>query len=321
MTATAETTRGCVRADIMRQRLRETLGVYYRSCVWTLGWCRQVKARIPEGDIEGLHLNAYEMRFLGLDLGVVLRQIAAETYRASLKAEPPLDYWSHAVQRYAYRTADDELRWARPGSKVPDGCTVEKVQFRSNPKHLPFSDLCESLRRYGRPLGLKSWNLLFSYEGVTIENASELADVVKAFGLSTHTVGEALLEWRDKSYAMVGGCEMAEATQAPAKKESAEEEEPPVDPRLEGLVMPRPMLAKAIGKSIRTLKNWDKAGYVPTGVKWHPPTRVSGNMAMYEVGRNWPAIQSMMPVERDRDADRQLAEELLAIKSDGKEDE
>jgi hypothetical protein len=29
----------------------------------------------------------------------------------------------------------------------------------------------------------------------------------------------------------------------------------------------------------------------------------------------------MMPVDRDRDADRQLAEELLAIKSAGKEDD
>ena len=43
---------------------------------------------------------------------------------------------------------------------------------------------------------------------------------------------------------------------------------------------------------------------------WTPGRKVSGNLIVYDLAPNWPAIQSMIRRERDERSDRQIANEL-----------
>ena len=85
----------------------------------------------------------------------------------------------------------------------------------------------------------------------------------------------------------------------------------------QGQMITGAQLSKYMKRTSKTLRRWDKAGMVPTGKKWLPGTKVSGNVIVYELASNWPAIQSMISRERNTCTDRQIAQELGALAVDG----
>jgi len=56
----------------------------------------------------------------------------------------------------------------------------------------------------------------------------------------------------------------------------------------------RPILAKFIGRTRKTLRVWDRNKEGPFDLPWVPGMRISGNVIQYDVGANWTAIDAIM---------------------------
>ena len=312
MPSSPVTTKDKPSSELNKDRLRDAVNLYYRGCLWTLNWCR-------DKDTEGFVLDADDLQLLDMDLADVMRQLAAAGPETAL--HPPLDYWAHAVEAFAYRPPLGRLRWAAPGDDIPAGSVIEHVQFRSHPKHLPFCDVRESLRYYGEPLGLNIHKLLFRLDRIIVGRAAHLQCSIEMLKLDTMAIGKSLHQWRDATLARIDSAVVPAAPAPAAEPPQAVEVEESTPQALRGLTRSRPELAKAMGKTVRTLKRWDKIGCVPTGKQWHKPVMVNKNSAMYAIDLNWLAILSMMPEIRDPNSEQRLVDAFMRARRADENDE
>lgn len=317
--------------DELKRNLIETVNLYYRALNWALSWVRQVRADLPRDEIDGFFLHYSEIQLLRLDLQDILKRLAERCFNNAMSLRPPLDYWSQAINRYAYRINPDTLLWTTPSFWPPDLWLVERLQLKPDPRHLPMSNILEAYRGYGLPLGLDPEDLVFVYDGLRIEEGTTLVNNVMAAGTNTQAVMIDLRQWRDQIFEMIGradGCPglasldngrevaLMATTKSSLAPEKIDEEntDPEIDPRLIGHMVSRAEIARLVDRTPRTIKNWDAREEAPGGLTWHPADETTVNGASYDISKNWQTLLALTARTRDPERDRQLAQELLALK-------
>jgi hypothetical protein len=152
----------------------------------------------------------------------------------------------------------------------------------------------------------------------------------KGFGES---VGEACFEeaprWKfrnwlqtvaDRAEARLGAPEpkpVGEATPPAATEGSADETADGTPEILRGVRIERPKLVKMLGVTRQTLINWDRRRRCATvDMPWQPGERVGGNMCLYDVYANWPALKAYAEkyINKQSIPSVELAEELIGLR-------
>lgn len=308
--------------DERKRGLSIAINIYYRAMNWTLSWVRQLRAKVPQQEIDGLFLNYEETSALKLDIRDILLRMAQRSFDSAMAMPPPLDYWSNALCRYAYRISPDDLEWGAPGFDIPEIWRVERIQFHPNPRFLPMSNILEAFRGYALPIGLDAAELLFWHDGLRIEEASTLANNVMAAGTETPLVMLELKRWRGRVFEQISQARGPKKLidPSPKREEQRQADQDPSDgghdlqgvpPQIQGHLMSRQKLADLLQRTSRTLKNWDVKGCAPGGLPWYPADETTANRAQYDVAKNWRTILALCPKSRDLEHDRQLARELL----------
>ena len=311
----------------------DSIMVNYDALDWTVGFCRKVRDGMSRDDIEGWLLYSGYMQVIGLDAERILRELSSPTDRDAWAETPPFDFWRRAILKVACRLPDGRLEFCRPGHRIPETLPIDSVFFTPDPAMIPYYDITEAMKREGRRRGVKLRELLFQYNGKVIRSASALADMVLNRDLEPRHVCDALDRWRDSLVERIhtGAVVTQEPTEV-AEPEgqteaSNEDEEFHTPDSFQGQLIAGAELARFMGRTSRTLRRWDRVGHVPSGKPWIPGRKVSGNLIVYELAPNWPAIQSMTRRERDARSDQQVAHELGKLAVDevdwtvGKEDE
>lgn len=315
----------------LKRDLSEVINLYFLALNWSLSWVRQKRRNIPQNEIGCFTLNNRQIALLRLDLGDILRRLSRRSFNTSMQLQPPLDYWSQAIKRYAFRVTADRLEWSSPGFEVPDIWRVERLEFVPNPHLLPLDFILEAFRGYGLPLGLEPDELVFVHDGLAIESAVTLVNNVMAASMDTPLVMAELRRWRDMVFERIsqaGGtspriqatvsnttsCDEDESLLVPEPEEERVEE--PIDPRLIGHMVKRSKIASILDRTTRTIKNWDSLRYAPGGLVWHPADVVNSNGALYDISRNWGTIMALSARTRDHVMDRQLSQEIFEQNGD-----
>jgi hypothetical protein len=302
--------------------LMDSVMVNYDALDWTVGFCRKVRDGIPRDDIEGWLIYSGYIQVMGLDVEGILQQLSRLTDRDAWAEKPPFDFWRRAILKVACRRPDGGLEFCRPGHRIPDALPIDSVFFTPDPAMIPYYDITESMKREGCRRGVKLRELLFQYNGKVIRSASALADMVLNRDLEPRRVCDALDRWRDSLADRIHTG--AAVTQDPVEVAGTEgePEAPGADEdfhtpeSFQGQLIAGAELAKFLGRASKTLRRWDQLGYVPSGKKWIPGRKVSGNLIVYELAPNWPAIQSMIRRGRDDRSDKQIANELGKLSVD-----
>ena len=301
--------------------LLDSILVNYDALDWTVGFCRKMRGGIPRDDMEGWLLCSGYMQVLGLDVATILQDLAGNPERGVCLDAPTLEFWRRAIRKVACRRSDGKLEFCRPGSRLSQAQSIEQVLFTPDPAMIPYCDITEAMKREGQSQGVRLRELLFQYNGKVIRSASALADLVLNRDLEPRRVCEALDRWRDNLADRIMGGHVATTdtagepvAQTVNEVEDIEKDEDVHTPQsFHGQLVSGAQLAKYMGKTSRTLRRWDTLRMVPTGKKWIPGMKVSGNVILYELSANWPAIQSMIRRERNDKNDRQIAHELSAL--------
>lgn len=302
-------------------RLMDSVLVNYDALDWTVGFCRKVRDGMPRDDIEGWLLYSGYMKVIDLDVSSILRELSVTTDRYAWAETPPFDFWRRAIMKVACRRPDGGLEFCRPGHRIPEDLPIDSVFFTPDPAMIPYYDITEAMKREGRRRGVKLRELLFQYNGKVIRSANALADMVLNRDLEPRRVCDALDRWRDNlASRIVKGTVVTEdpvtVQEAPKPEEAESDDEFHTPQDFHGRMVSGAQLSKYLKRTSKTLRRWDQLGMVPTGKKWIPGMKVSGNVVLYELAANWPAIQSMIRRERDEKIDRQIAHELGALAAD-----
>jgi len=317
VTATANGLQG-----ITGDGLMDSIMVKYDALDWTVGFCRKLRDGMPRDAVEGWLLYSGYMEVIGLDMRRILQELSALTDRDAWAETPPFDFWRRAILKVACRRPDGGLEFCRPGHRIPETLPIDLVFFTPDPAMIPYCDITEAMKREGRRRGVKLRELLFQYNGKVIRSASALADMVLNRDLEPRRVCDALDRWRDSLAERIqtGAAvtqEPVEVDQAEGETEAPEADEEFHTPeRFQGQLIAGAELARFLNRASKTLRRWDKDGYVPSGKKWIPGRKVSGNLIVYELAPNWPAIQSMIRRGRDDRSDKQIANELGKLSVD-----
>lgn len=303
-------------------RLMDSVQVSYDALDWTVGFCRKIRSGVPRDNIEGWLLYSGYMQVIGLDADRILRGLSVLTDRDMWAETPPFDFWRRAILKVACRRADGTLEFCRPGRHIPESLPIDSIFFTPDPAMIPYYDITEAMKREGHRWGVKLRELLFQYNGKVIRSASALADMILNRDMEPRRVCDALDRWRDTLADRIytGAVVTQEPVEVDAIEEETETPESDEDfhtPKsFHGQLISGAELARFLGRTSKTLRRWDSLGYVPSGKKWTPGRKVSGNLVVYELAANWPAIQSMIRRERDKRSDKQLANELGALSID-----
>lgn len=296
--------------------LLDSIFVNYDALDWTIGFCRKIQEGTPRDDIEGWLIYHDYMQVLGLDANTILRKLSELTDKDAWTQTPPFDFWRRAIQKVACRHPDGILEFYRPGQPLPEPFLIDSLFFTPDPAMIPYYDITEAMKREGRHHGVKLKDLLFQYNGKIIRSASALADMVLNRNLQPRRVCDALDRWRDSvAEGICTGRFISGGMEEPVNHEAEDvtediDEDCYTPESLKGKMISSVQLAEFLQRTPRTLRRWDALGCVPTGKTWTPGRKISGNVVLYEISVNWPAIKSMMPPSRDPRNDRQIAHEL-----------
>lgn len=302
--------------------LMDSILVNYDALDWTVGFCRKVRIGLKSDDIEGWLLCRGYMQIIGLDVATILKDLSRYSDRDKWSENPPLDFWRRAISKVACRMPNGKLEFCRPGMQAPLEKHIDQVVFNPDPSMIPYCDITEAMKRAGRSEGMKLRDLLFQYHGKYIRSANALADMMLNRDLEPRHVCDALDRWRD---GLVNRIETGTMVQEEPKEYSKSEDESVTDEEQEDVHVPDSFhgkmifgaqLAKYVGRDRKTLRRWDKMEVVPSGKTWYPGMKVSGNLVVYDLADNWPAIHSMMRRNRDTRTDKQIAHELGVLSAD-----
>jgi len=264
------------------------LDAFQRIALWTVGYAVDSG---PNAGANGPILPKCEIDALGVPFPAILRRLAGGPDAANL-SEREVNYWGKTIRRAAFSDGWERPVHAVPGEPVPPG-VPHHIEITPDLGCMPFSDINAAIERLAISHGVPADELCFKHRGVRIADADMLFRMVRIKPGDAGALADALANWRDQ----------ASARLAQARADAGEEYTIPLPAWLRNARLPRPELAKLIGRTLQTLYRWDQQGYGPYGFEWHKGRRVSGNLVLVDMEANWPTIEGLMMRELRKTAD------------------
>jgi len=258
-------------------RQESCIEVFHRLGVWTISHALDPNPQSANGPI----MYGHEFIDLDIPLPAILRQLAGGAAVIDLP-DREVAYWNRFVRRAAFAVGRKRPVHIVPGDPLPSGA-LHHAELTPEPGCLPFSDLYAALDRLAGDFRIPEEVMHFVYNGIHVGDADILARIIRIKPGEAGAVADALDRWRDSALAHLRAASPAEVDYAPD-----------VPDWMRGKPLSRPILAKFIGRTRKTLRVWDRTEEGPFGLSWVPGTRIGGNVVQYDVGANWATIDAIM---------------------------
>lgn len=262
------------------------IDVFYRVAVCVAG--RAKDAAEPGG--EGLILYADELKAIDVNLLPLLRHISGQNTTVEMPRRD-LDYWSGTMVRACVRLVDFRTLHIYPGDLVPDGAFIHHIATRPEVCFYPFADIMSAIERLAIRYSVPPESLVFRYRGAAIRDADTIHRTIRIRPGEAQAFADALDRWHEQANRLISPTEA-----------NASDSDNGVPTMVRGIKLTRKALMRVVGKTRRTLQNWDAARRGPMGLPWVRGEISSKGRIEYDIWKNWLTIIAIIEREGNRDA-------------------
>lgn len=297
------------------QRLQTIVALNFDYFSWLLFYGRCVAESGNASGIAGLTLSRHELFCLGIDCEELLAQLIAGDCASS---------WPQIIEKFDYLTFEEEQMSAAPA----EPCAAAKL-LRVHQKPLvdafPHALLINILYRLCQRYQCSCRDFLPPYYGRPCEDPQRFARSLMSGECDPRLAARELDLWRLRVNERVRILSEREAPPDTCLGEPASDRElllllspenihalQESDPRIQREI-PRPLLAKIIRRSCRTIRRWETCGTAGE-ILWPSPRRINENAVHYFLPFYLSTIKQLVPRPRDPERDRQLRDEIIGQK-------